>query len=81
MYFTNTIDRIIAKIFAGVCLIAFALVNAAISDSVSTYQLDAVYACSIQFTEAEHKARCRNELDGFGHLLVLPAEHYTHGND
>ena len=81
MFFENSIDRLIAKIFGAVCLIAFALMNAAVSDSVSTYQLDAVYLCAIEFNEAEHKARCRNELDGFGHLLILPAEHYTHGND
>ena len=70
MKFSN-FDRIIARVFIAVSLIAFALVNSAIADSVSTYQLDAVYLCSIEFTETEHQARCRNELDGFGHLVIL----------
>lgn len=71
MFTATLFDRIIARVFIGVSLIAFALVNSAIADSVSTYQLDAVYLCSIEFSETEHAARCRNELDGFGHLVIL----------
>lgn len=59
------------KIAISLCVIAFSWVNAQVIDSIGIYQLNATYLCAIEFTEAEHQAQCRNELDGFGHLLVL----------
>ena len=59
------------KIAISLCVIYFAWVNAQVIDSIGVYQLNATYLCAIKFTEAEHKAQCRNELDGFGHLRVL----------
>lgn len=52
-------------------LIWFFWAGAAALDHVGRYQLDAVYSCAIDFSEAEHAARCRNELDGFGSLIIL----------
>ena len=65
-------DRLIKLCVGGVALIVFAYVNAAVSDSVSRYQLNTFYACYVDFTEAEFVARCRNERDGFGHMRVMP---------
>ena len=59
------------KIAISLSVIWFSWVNAQVLDSIGNYQLNATYLCAIEFTEAEHKAQCRGELDGFGHLRVL----------
>lgn len=60
--------RVIWISVIGLGLIMFAQMNAAIADSVSQYQLNAVYNCSIKYTEIEHMRWCRNEQDGFGFM-------------
>jgi hypothetical protein len=70
----NQTDKAIELSLFGIIAVIITCVAVACLDNVGTYQLDATYSCSIEFTEAEHKARCRNELDGFGHLLVLGAK-------
>lgn len=65
-------DRLIKLCVVGVGVVAFAFMNAAISDSVSRYQLNTFYSCYVDFTEAQFVARCRNEKDGFGHMRVMP---------
>lgn len=64
-------DRIIAIVLTGVVLIMFAAFNAAISDNVTQAQLDITYNCYITYSESEFADYCRNELDGFGHLVDL----------
>ena len=67
-------DKCIELSFFGLIAIVLFCVFASTLGNVGQYQIDAVYSCSIAFTEAEHKARCRNELDGFGHLVILRAQ-------
>lgn len=57
--------------FFGLILATFGLVQSAISDSVSQAQLDIMYNCYIVYSEAEFSEYCRNELDGFGHMVDL----------
>jgi len=63
--------RITKILLAGAGAIIFTALNAEISRNVSEYQLNAFYSCYVEFSEKEFSERCRNELDGFGHLTVL----------
>ena len=68
-------------IACGFAAIVFFKVGALTIDSVGTYQLNASYFCNVAATEVQHRAQCRNELDGFGYLFVLPAsgvDYLTH---
>lgn len=58
----------------GFAAIVFVQVLALSLDSVGVYQLNASYFCKVTATEEQHQAQCRNELDGFGFLTVLPAQ-------
>ncbi len=64
-------DRIIHTIIFGIILITFALFGAAIVDNDSQAQLDIMYTCYNEYTEAEFAQYCRNELDGFDHIIDL----------
>ncbi len=61
-------------IACGLAAIVFFKVGALTLGSVGTYQLNASYFCNVTATEVQHRAQCRNELDGFGSLLVLAPE-------
>jgi len=61
------------KLITAIFVVVFTALNAEIADNVSRYQLNAAYKCYVELTEEEFAKRCRNERDGFGHLLILPA--------
>lgn len=66
-------DNSIKLIFIGIALATFALFNAAIMDSAGQSQLDIMYNCYIVYDEQQFRENCRNELDGFGHMVDLQA--------
>ena len=60
------------KILMVLFAVVFFAVGAVTLDHVGRYQLNAVYACSIEYTDVERKQRCRlYGRDGFGSLVVL----------
>ena len=63
----------IQLVFFGIILAMFAALNAELSENVSQAQLDIMYNCYIQYDEQQFRDNCRNELDGFGHMIDLAA--------
>ncbi len=61
----------IQLIFIGLVLASLGLGFAAIVESDSQSQLDIMHTCYVEYSEADFSKYCRNELDGFGHMVDL----------
>lgn len=57
--------------FIGLALVTLALVTFALLDNVGQAQLDIMYNCYVEYSETEFREYCRNELNGFGHMVDL----------
>ena len=59
------------NLFFYLIIVAFVFIYTDEADNHSRAQLEISYRCNLEYVESDHQRYCRNELDGFGHLVDL----------